>query len=71
MGGRDHACEYCGRGGMNDPDGKCECVPCPDCGGRGGEWRRSVHCGRVDCNFYICHGCHGYGTKGHEHEECC
>lgn len=23
--GRDHSCEVCGRGGLNDPDGKCEC----------------------------------------------
>lgn len=29
MGGRDHSCERCGRGGMND-DGKCECGPAPD-----------------------------------------
>ena len=25
MGGRDHSCEDCGRGGFNDPDGYCEC----------------------------------------------
>lgn len=25
MGGRDHSCEVCGRGGFNDPEGKCEC----------------------------------------------
>jgi hypothetical protein len=25
MGGRDHSCEHCGRGGFNDPDGRCEC----------------------------------------------
>lgn len=27
MGGRDHSCEVCGRGGFNDPDGTCECIP--------------------------------------------
>lgn len=27
MGGRDHSCEVCGRGGFNDPDGVCECDP--------------------------------------------
>lgn len=27
MGGRDHSCEGCGRGGFNDPDGVCICVP--------------------------------------------
>ena len=27
MSGRDHSCEVCGRGGFNDPDGKCECPP--------------------------------------------
>jgi hypothetical protein len=25
MGGRDHSCEGCGRGGLNDPDGDCVC----------------------------------------------
>ena len=25
MGGRDHSCETCGRGGFNDPDGRCIC----------------------------------------------
>lgn len=25
MGGRDHSCEGCGRGGFNDPDGVCDC----------------------------------------------
>lgn len=30
MGGRDHACEGCGRGGFNDPDGVCECPDPPD-----------------------------------------
>jgi hypothetical protein len=25
MSGRDHSCEGCGRGGFNDPDGRCEC----------------------------------------------
>lgn len=25
MGSRDHSCEGCGRGGLNDPDGVCEC----------------------------------------------
>jgi len=25
MGGRDHSCEGCGRGGFNDPNGSCEC----------------------------------------------
>lgn len=27
MGGRDHSCETCGRGGLNDPDGRCICAP--------------------------------------------
>lgn len=27
MGGRDHSCEGCGRGGFNDPEDKCECPP--------------------------------------------
>jgi len=27
MGGRDHSCETCGRGGFNDPDGRCVCTP--------------------------------------------
>jgi len=26
MGGRDHSCDGCGRGGFNDPDGRCECI---------------------------------------------
>jgi hypothetical protein len=28
MGGRDHSCEGCGRGGFNDPDGPhgCACM---------------------------------------------
>lgn len=26
MGGRDHSCEICGRGGLNDPDGECVCA---------------------------------------------
>lgn len=26
MGGRDHSCEVCGRGGFNDPDGICNCT---------------------------------------------
>lgn len=26
MGGRDHFCEGSGRGGFNDPDGRCECM---------------------------------------------
>lgn len=30
MGGRDHSCEVCGRGGFNDPDGVCECAG-PEC----------------------------------------
>ncbi len=25
MGGRDHSCESCGRGGFNAPTGRCEC----------------------------------------------
>jgi hypothetical protein len=25
MGGRDHSCDVCGRGGFNDPDGVCVC----------------------------------------------
>lgn len=25
--GRDHACEVCHRGGMNDPGGSCDCDP--------------------------------------------
>lgn len=25
MGGRDHSCEDCGRGGFNDPEGRCTC----------------------------------------------
>jgi uncharacterized Zn finger protein (UPF0148 family) len=29
MGGRDHSCEVCGRGGFNDPDGRCVCPTSP------------------------------------------
>ena len=29
MGGRDHSCDRCGRGGFNDPDGACICSPDP------------------------------------------
>jgi hypothetical protein len=39
MGGRDHSCEGCGRGGFNDPEGECICAAasaladtCPTCG---------------------------------------
>lgn len=35
MGGRDHSCEVCGRGGFNDPGGSCICVPCSKCEGDG------------------------------------
>lgn len=34
MGGRDHACPDCGRGGLNDPDGECECTGFAPLGGR-------------------------------------
>lgn len=37
MGGRDHSCEGCGRGGFNDPDGVCEC-PTADALAREPRW---------------------------------
>lgn len=50
MGGRDHSCEGCGRGGFNDPDGVCECAQAP--GGRveeprDEEWYHCSECGGV------------------------
>lgn len=67
MGGRDHPCGTCGRGGFNDPDGQCECafqIYAPD----PGRWpdgsidpKRILVCRACGCPRDLCEdrGCEG------------